>query len=146
MENNIKLTGVWYGEHTIEDEHRPELQGKKLKFRLTLEENDGDISGECIDIEGTGVVDVPASVSGFIDEDVISLVKLYPAFYYLNARGEIEKIEDREPPEINYSGSYNAEIDMVEGDWHVIFEVRQLTFGFAEHAISGSWFMKRESW
>ncbi len=145
MENNIKIAGVWYGEHTYEDEHRPELKGKKLCFRMTLEEHDGDISGECIDTEGTGVVNEPGSITGFIDEDVISLVKLYPSFYFLNYQGEIEKIEEKLPPEINYSGTYNPESDSFEGDWYVVFEVKQLTFAFAEQLVSGTWFMKRES-
>jgi hypothetical protein len=54
-------------------------------------------------------------------------------------------IPDKEPPEINYMGYYNIENDTFEGDWHVVFEIKQLTFGFAEYALSGTWNMKREN-
>ena len=53
MENNIKVDGTWYGELTYGEEYGPDLQNKKLKFRLIIKENDGDISGECIDLSKT---------------------------------------------------------------------------------------------
>jgi len=143
MEDQIRIAGEWYGEQTYEDDHRPELKDKKMSFRLSLSENDGDISGECVDTEGTGFVSETASITGFIDADVISFVKQYPGFYFINYQAEVEKDEGKEPAEINFSGTYNAENDSFEGDWHVIYQVKQLTFGFAEQLVSGSWFMKR---
>lgn len=143
MEDKIQVAGTWYGEQTYNDDHRPELQGKKMSFRLTLDENDGDISGECIDTEGTGIVPEAASITGFIDEDILSFVKQYPNHYFINYQTEIEKIDEKEPPEINFTGSYNRENDTFEGEWHVVFEVKQFTFGFAEQIISGTWSIKR---
>jgi hypothetical protein len=145
MDNMIKVSGIWYGELTYGEEYGPDLQDKKMNFRLVLEENDGDITGECVDIGGTGVIPEPASVNGFVEEDVISFVKQYPSFYIINQKGEVQMIPDKEPPEINYMGYYNIENDTFEGDWHVVFEIKQLTFGFAEYALSGTWNMKREN-
>lgn len=145
MENEFKIAGVWYGEHTYGEDSGPDLENKKMKFRLVIEEDNGDIKGECVDIEGTGIVPEPAEVNGFFEEEMISFVKLYPAFYILMQNGEVQMIPDRDPPEFNYSGYYNTESNAFEGDWHVVFEVKQLTFGFAEHALSGTWSMKREN-
>ena len=145
MENNIKVSGTWNGELTFGEENGPDLQNKKKNFRLVIEEDDGDIRGECTDTGGTGVIPEPASINGFLDEDMISFIKMYPAFYIIDPKGEIKLIAEKEPPEFNFSGYYNAETDAFEGDWHVVFEIRQLTFGFAEYALSGTWCMKRES-
>src|SRR4030042_5234380 len=145
MENNIRISGIWLGELTYGEEYGQDLQNKKMNFKLILEEKDGDITGECHDTDGTGVIPEPASINGFVEEDMISFVKQYPAFYILNQTGEVIMIPDRDPPEFNYSGYYNAENDAFEGDWHVVFEIKQLTFGFAEYALSGTWNMKREN-
>ena len=145
MENNIKVDGTWYGELTYGEEYGPDLQNKKLKFRLIIKENDGDISGECIDTEGTGVISEPASINGFVEDNMISFIKQYPSFYIIDQKGEIREIPEKEPPEFNYSGYYNPENDTFEGDWHVVYEIKQLTFGFAEYALSGTWMMKREN-
>jgi hypothetical protein len=145
MENDIKIDGTWYGELTYGEENGPDLQNKKLKFRMIIEENDGDITGECIDTEGTGVIPEPASINGFVEDNMISFVKQYPSFYIIDQKGEIKEIPEKEPPEFNYSGYYNPGNDTFEGDWHVVYEIKQLTFGFAEYAISGTWMMKREN-
>ncbi|MBN2610449.1 MAG: hypothetical protein JXB00_02735 [Bacteroidales bacterium] len=143
MEETIKIAGTWLGELVYNDDHRPELQGKTMKFRLVLEENDGEFTGECVDTEGTGVIPEPASINGFIDDQVISFVKLYPHFYFVNDQVEIVKDEDKEPVEINYSGEYNAENEQFEGDWNAVYAVKQFTFGYAENLVSGTWVMKR---
>ncbi len=145
MENNIKVAGVWHGELTYGEEYGPDLKGKKMNFRLVIEENDGDITGECIDTNGTGVIPEPASISGFVEDDMISFVKQYPAYYIINQKGEVGMIPEKEPPEINYTGYYDPEHDTFEGDWHVVFEIRQLTFGFAEYGLAGTWNIKREN-
>ncbi|MFO7656254.1 MAG: hypothetical protein R6W78_04240 [Bacteroidales bacterium] len=143
MKDNILLTGNWLGELTYNDDHRPELQGKTMKFRLAIEENDGDITGECIDLEGTGVIPEAAVINGFFDENVISFVKQYPGFYFINYNAEVEKHEDKEPAEINFTGTFNPENNQFEGEWHAVFAVKQLIFGFAEQLISGTWIIKR---
>jgi hypothetical protein len=143
MEDKIEISGTWSGELTYGEEYGPDLQNKKLKFRLILKEDEGDITGECIDTGGTGIITEPASINGFIEDDMISFVKQYPTFYIIDPKGEIKEIPEREPPEFNYSGYYNAENGTFEGDWHVVYEIKQLTFGFAEYALSGTWMMKR---
>ena len=145
MESNIKISGVWHGELTFGEEYGPDLQNKTKNFRLVIEEKDGDVTGECVDTGGTGMIPEPASINGFVEEDMISFIKLYPAFYIIDQKGEIMMIPEKEPPEFNFSGYYNTENDIFEGDWHVVFEIKQLTFGFAEYALSGTWYMKREN-
>jgi hypothetical protein len=124
MEDKIEISGTWSGELTYGEEYGPDLQNKKLKFRLILKEDEGDITGECIDTGGTGIITEPASINGFIEDDMISFVKQYPTFYIIDPKGE--------------NGTF-------EGDWHVVYEIKQLTFGFAEYALSGTWMMKREN-
>ncbi len=143
MNDNLKISGTWNGELIYGEEYGPKIHNNKLFFRLVLEENDGDITGECIDVSGTGVVNEPATINGFIEDDMISFVKQYPACYILNKEGSVETIPEKEPLEMNYSGFYNNENQSFEGDWHMIIEIKQLTFGYAEHAVSGTWSMKK---
>ena len=145
MENSIKISGVWNGELTFGEEYGPDLQNKTKQFRLVLDEKDGDVTGECIDTGGTGVIPEPATINGFFEEDMVSFIKQYPACYIIDQKGGTMMIPEKISPEFNFSGYYNAEKDTFEGDWHVVFEIKQLTFGFAEYALSGTWSMKREN-
>ncbi|NJK86822.1 MAG: hypothetical protein HC906_13450 [Bacteroidales bacterium] len=139
------MAGVWTGELTYGEEFPSEIQNKTKRFRIELEESDGDISGKYFETEGFGIIPDTAEINGFVEEDMISFVKQYPAFYLVNKDGEIKTIDDREPPEINYSGYYNEEKQSFEGDWNMVVEFQQLTFGYAESTVSGTWSMKKEN-
>ncbi len=145
MSEDIQIPGNWKAELIYGEECGQDLMNKTKLFRLTLDESDGDITGESIDTEGTGVVPVSASVSGFIEDGMISFVKLYETCYLINEKGEVKEFPDKDPPEINFSGYYNPDDQSFEGDWHMIAEVKQLTFAFAEKAFSGTWRMVKEN-
>lgn len=148
MSDTFKISGTWQGELTYGEEFPEEIKNKKKSFRMELkeidgEENDGEFSGTYYETEGFGIIPEPAGISGFIEDDIISIVKQFSALYLVNERGEVKSIPDKIPPEVNYSGFYNEETQSFEGDWSMVIEFKQLAFGYAENAVSGTWTMKK---
>lgn len=141
----IKMSGTWKGELIYGEEFPENIRNQKKSFTIEIKETDGEIVGKYFETEGFGIIPESAEITGFIEDDVLSFVKKYPAFYLVNEKGEVNTVPDKEPPEINYSGYFNEETQCFEGDWSMIVEFKQLIFGYSENAVTGTWTMKKEN-
>jgi hypothetical protein len=138
----ISVTGKWKGTFTY-GEGYGNRTGKIVEFSLELTENDGEFSGLSIDQESKDYISEPITISGFLEEDMISFTKQYPYFFYATDEGSIVVNRDKFHPEIIFSGAFNEAEGKYEGDWEVL--ASSIQFGYESDSSSwiGTWEMSR---
>ena len=136
------LSGKWKGEYICGPEYENNAD-RTVEFILELIENNGSISGICIDFETKEYFAEPITVSGFIDKDFISFIKQYPFFYFIDEQGQVIVDRTKSHPEITYSGEFNPETNAFFGEWDVIVDSQKLGDGYFVDSLTGTWTMKR---
>lgn len=132
------LTGNWNGFYTYDTEDGHEF---KTRFKMTIRDTDGELFGESVDLEEDGGNPDSASIKGFYKGNLISLIKVYPFYWFLNEDGLIERILDKKHPEIHYSGRYRD--NKFVGTWEMELESWNQGNGFISESIGGKWEMIR---
>lgn len=132
----MNLSGTWLGFYTYGQEHIPD--GISVNIKLQLEDNDGIITGYCNDLNADGIPPSEnATINGVVLDNVFSFVKRYAFFYATEDYTTIMTIEDREPPNIFYTGVYNTKEGYFSGKWTFQQDSSQNLNG------SGTWKMFR---
>jgi hypothetical protein len=139
----MNLSGYWQGTIIYGPDYGPEIEGKELFFEMTLNELDGDFTGIARDTGGFGNLIDDATVSGFWDGETISFIKKYKYFTSFDEKGKMVIDETKEPDEINYTGTFNSEKDLFEGEWEIILNTEELLEGWGEEFCSGAWNMRK---
>lgn len=140
----MNLSGYWQGTIIYGTDYGPDIEGKELFFEMTLAESDGEFTGIARDTGGFGNSDDEATVSGFWDKETISFIKKYKSYHEFDEYGNLNKDENIEPFEINYTGTFNLEKSLFEGDWEIIIQSELLADGWGEQYCSGTWTMGRK--
>lgn len=111
-----------------------------VKFELHVDIVVGSFEGIATDPEFEELCDLPIKVSGFINKDHISFVKIYPFLYEENADGK--NVLDRTSPDhkVTYDGYYDPIVNKWTGDWETIEEVVKTDDGPDKEYFSvGTW-------
>jgi predicted HicB family RNase H-like nuclease len=131
---SVALTGQWAGYFTYGPEYGEEMHGEKVEFRIFIDESsDGLFEGKCVDIEGRGVDFEKSTVKGFIDGDVISFTKEYPAQH-----------PQQHPQQLVYSGQFNNRIASFGGQWEIWLNERPHDKGLIVDIRTGTWEMRKD--
>ncbi|MDQ3048473.1 MAG: hypothetical protein M3R27_13070 [Bacteroidota bacterium] len=136
------LSGNWKGEYICGPEYEIHT-GRTVQFTLELIENNGSISGTCIDFETKEHFSEPITVSGFIDKGFISLVKQYPFFYFIDELGQVVVDRTKPHPEITLSGEFNPETNSFEGEWDLVADSQKFGDGYFDDSLTGTWTIKK---
>lgn len=133
MEN---LTGIWKGEYSFNHGSETEPQIELIPFTLTLSEADGVLKGTCTEKVGK------ANIQGFIEEDFISFIKNYKE---QDIDEEDQKFEEKNNPDITFSGNYNPGTKSFEGVWELILDEEKIgiTEDYVLELQTGNWSMKK---
>jgi hypothetical protein len=100
------MTEKLKGQYTYGEPYPDSIKGKSMRFEIEWKIIDGIIKGICVDDEGKEIFEAPATISGFVDNGVISFLKKYPKYWDIDDKG-IVRLLDRPPaPEIHYSGVF----------------------------------------
>lgn len=143
MEQHIDINGAWTGKLIYLTGVDENAKGKEMQFKVAIYEKDGEVTGKSVDIKGHGFVPEEASIEGFIEDDMISFIKKYPACYEPDGNGNMVKVEDREPYEINFSAIYDKENNKFSGSWDMLIKSHQIGFSFYDEMIAGEWEMQK---
>jgi hypothetical protein len=138
------LTGTWHGTITFGEAYPESYREKIIPFVLTISMNDGDIEGTWEDDETLKIFGVPASMEGFLDGEMISMVKRFPYFFAYAEDGTVVKDEGRYSHEVMYNGDYNAEDGSFSGPWEIVAAVEESYKGTTEYLMAGEWKMSRK--
>lgn len=136
------LTGKWKGQYTLGPEYETE-EGKSVDFILDIKDNKGTITGICIDSETKDYFSEPITVTGFYNSEIISFVKQYPFSYYVDEDGKVIIDRTKKHPEISYTGQYNNQLRHFYGDFELVDYFVEVTDGWLEWKLTGTWTMER---
>jgi hypothetical protein len=143
--NPSDLSGAWQGTITYGEAYPENIRGKEIPFTLHLRMSEGDIEGQWEDEETLRIFGKPASIEGFLDEAMLSMVKRYPCFFSYTEDGTVYKDESRYSHEVMYNGDYNPDDGSFSGFWEIVAVVEESYKGTTEYLLSGEWQMKRLS-
>ena len=138
----MTISVKWTGEYKYGGEY-PEIEGTTVAFEIQMTEQDGIISGTCIDEDTKEIFKDPIKIKGFIDGNVISFIKTYPYYYFLDKDGKIVIDNSMPPHSVSYSGSLNDRKDSCAGDWEITADSQ--TFGefIIDDIMTGTWKMEK---
>jgi hypothetical protein len=136
------ISGKWKGEYICGPEY-DNAQGHTVEFILELNENNGSISGICIDFETKEHFSEPITVSGFIDKDFISFIKQYPFLYSIGEQGQVIVDRTKPHPEITYSGEFDSETNSFLGEWDLVVDSQKFGDGYFDDSLTGTWTMRK---
>ena len=139
MKNIKHIVGLWNGKYTYDSE---EFDGVSIRFSLSINFKEGEITGECYESVDDGGIPVPAKIKGFIDGRKISLVKQYPYLIYIDETGKYRKDETQPHPEIHYHGE--VENGEANGTWEMNINSCGQGEDIVVEQITGKWEMKKE--
>jgi hypothetical protein len=141
--NENMISGNWKGVFT------QVLQEEKLMFEVDFEmsltgDEDG-FNGDCKDLEVEEGIKEQSKVRGFIDDEMISLVKEYEHLILLNRKTETFILDkEKKHPEIHYYGTFNEATNRFEGTWEVESIVGSLNISKQLTCIeNGTWWMQK---
>jgi hypothetical protein len=124
---DLGFCGDWAGQSTYGEGYKDIIKGRQETFVLSLELENGQISGVSKDGDKE-----PATIHGFLFEDFIGFIHQYPVRYTMNEKGETVADPSQPGQEISYSGLYDKKTNSFRGIWRI-----------AGRNNWGEWFMKR---
>ena len=110
---------TWKGVFTYNDGYDEADQYIDIDFKLELIFTDKSFIGISVDSESQGIFDKPAEVKGFVDDEKISFILIYPCYYYKDDNGQIVLDRESRHPDIYYLGFWENEKNWVRGTWEM---------------------------
>jgi hypothetical protein len=139
----MDMNGQWTGTIIYGKEYG-DHQNKELYFDVDLIQNNKNITGKSIDINGVGMSPDPALIKGKIVSKKIQFIKQYLSWHaFENAGIKIDK--SVKGPQIRYTGTYHEVNQTFIGNWTIIKKVK--LFGIIPTEKSngtGTWNMRRK--
>jgi len=137
------MKGKWIGEYTYGNGYPDNYAGKSVGFKMELSSSGVEFDGFFTDDETRELFDLPGTVHGYIENDVVVFSKWYPCHYEINDIGEVEIFGDSPSHEIYYSG--NLIEGHFQGEWEIPGEFVDDNGSYTTVNGSGTWSMKKSS-
>lgn len=137
------MTENWTGEYTYVEGYPEELKGKSVVFKLIISNTEGEIIGTCTDDEADKVFTEPATIKGFIDNNIISFIKKYPYHWETDEDGNSIVFENTPSVEIHYYGNFQN--GRFSGDWDMSMDVMTEDEKWMPFTCEGTWSMEKDN-
>lgn len=136
-------TGQWTGYYQYGRTYG-DKEGERCEFRVELTVKDGELSGEAFEEVTEKHMGAPATISGFIEGAMISMIKQYPFYYQVDEKGGWKIDRTRKHPSIHYTGYFDPATETYSGEWDIEKVVERDFFGDESlHIASGFWEMRK---
>ena len=119
--STINFNGKWNGYYELGLSYGDRLNGKKTEFSIILKEENGVFQGKCFD--HVNDANNNAEIKGFFDGSMISFIKQYNDHIFITDEGKRIVDENSTHPGIEYTGYYNEEKKVFEGNWEMITHI-----------------------
>lgn len=141
---DLQFSGKWEGVYAQWKQYTEEKQEKEeVVFIADITVEDGILSGTSEEQVTRELMGRPATLSGFVEGDVISFIKQYPYYYYLGDDGEIKVDVSREHPPVHYSGMFDAATGIFSGEWEIEVYLDREEYGDDPYLLRGGWELKK---
>lgn len=134
------MKSKWKGMLTFDPAQAGPLSEKRVRCEFIFDQDDeGGITGSFLDGDYFDLTDQLIPVSGFIDDNFLSLVAVYPNRGVYDAQGEMTIRVDVTNHEMAIYGELNESADKITGNWEVV-ERTALDVDFIQVYYSGGFF------
>lgn len=141
------IEGRWEGFYTYGEDYPVALQTIKEEFSMELKVMGEILKGTIIDSYVRKYFENPATVEGFLDGKVLTLIKRYPHFFETDENGEMIFDPAKPSHEIHYVGtitsSWFSTRYHVQGDWDISGSHRDENGNALYYSSDGHWEMQR---
>jgi hypothetical protein len=136
------ITGGWRGKYIFGNGYGANLTGRSVSFDVELTCVDGLLSGYCIDEHQRKLVEKPATLEGYVEDDRIFFIKYYPHAIVVDEGGNVLNLPDESSQHIHYMG--RADKGQYSGTWETSSLEKALDGTYYEVYGEGTWLMKKK--
>ena len=140
----MNINGTWVGYYEYGVGYELPYFGSRVEIEINLSiDSEGNLTGKVNETPSEFSVDVEATVRGFIDQTLISFIKMYPLSPIINP--ETNKSELTEGTlEIRHTGFIDEEHNAIYGDW-LIEDKFVDEEGYNDvHILTGIWLLNQK--
>ncbi|MEQ6124741.1 hypothetical protein AAON49_11100 [Pseudotenacibaculum sp. MALMAid0570] len=138
----MNIQGKWKGYYEYGDGYALPYFGSKVEIEVIISlDKEGRLNGSVNEIQSPFSVPMKAEITGFIDQDLISFIKKYDAYPFINENNECEINSDRKL-EIPHNGYIDIKNNAIYGTWSIEDPYEQDGHQYIDF-LSGIWLLKR---
>ena len=143
----MNLTGKWKGTYTLGRGYPAEVVGKTDPFDIEIIDNDGNLTGICIDYITKDIPNNESTIEGVFKENYISFIKKYRYYSVFDDSGKEETAnDDIKVDGIHYTGrlykGFFSRRVYIKGEWTITSEIKNDGKMFW-NTVEGTWSMER---
>lgn len=101
----MNLTGTWKGQYTYGQQYPPHIAGTSDPFELRIKDENGIVSGHCIDNVVKAKVGNSSNIDGTFNDRFISFIKTYKYPAFIDGQTRLNFSEERTVGNIHYTGN-----------------------------------------
>ena len=143
----MNLTGKWIGQYTYGEGYSPEMKGESEPFEIDIVDNDGNLTGPCIDNVVKAKPGNESYINGFLRGRQIEFKKRYR--YHLDVDGkDMENEPGQKSDGVDYTGRLKKTLFSrryyFKGKWSITIEYLDENNNKAIFTCMGKWKMTKE--
>lgn len=135
------MQGRWIGEYTYGDNYPDAFKGKSVPFTFDIISNGVEFSGTFFDDETKYLFDVPGTLQGYIENNLVFFTKLYPCYWEIYPDGSIVIDTALKMQDIYYTGILTG--NLISGEWEIPLEFIDEDLSYNEICGNGSFSMQK---
>jgi len=136
------ITGSWRGKYVFGNGYGANVTGRSVSFDIELTCVDGLLSGYCIDEHHRKLVEKPATLEGYVEDDRIFFIKYYPHAIVVDEGGNVLNFPDESSQQIHYMG--HSDKGQFSGTWEASTLEKAMDGTYYEIYGEGTWSMKKK--
>jgi hypothetical protein len=137
------ITGSWKGKYVYGGGYGATITGRSVSFDMELTCVEGLLSGYCIDEHHKELVEKPATLEGYVEDDRIFFIKYYPQAIVVNEEGNVLNFPDEPSQDIHFMG--HGRNGRYSGKWETSNLEKALDGTYYEVSGEGTWSMKKKA-
>ena len=143
----MNLTGHWKGNYTYGNGYPKSLVGKSEPFEFELIDNEGNITGTCIDEIVKAKAGNQSKIVGSFSGNFISFLKTYKYHFAIEEQDNLVPQENMVSDGVNYVGSLKKRFLSKKlyfiGEWQIDCVYKNVFGILHQYSLGGIWTMRK---
>lgn len=137
------FSGKWEGHYSLGMQYPEQRQKDRVGFFAEISVGEGVLSGICEEYITKVHLKKPAKLAGFIDGNLVTFVKRYSCYYFVDDEKKIRIDFSRPAHPIYYSGIYDVVSGIVSGEWKIEISPESEIADEVVPLSTGTWQMRK---
>ena len=144
----MNLTGRWKGKYIYGDGYPRAVIGKAAPFEIDITDNDGIITGVCLDEVVESIDGNESTIEGTFNENFLTFIKRYKVQLAMDDLGNHIPLVDQSNNSIQYVGHMRKRLlskkHYFEGEWQITSDFKDDSSKVYTYSVEGTWTMSKE--